>query len=129
MFQFILKQLNKNEKGFTLIELVVVIAILGILAALAVPKLGSSRDKAAKAAHNANVRTLQSAAMMFIADNGIPSDEDYKWDDSTHTEDWEKYLQSWPEVPSGLTISDDEYVVTFNADGKVEVSPNTLSDE
>ena len=37
------KKIKKNNKGFTLVELVVVIAILGILAAIAVPRFTGSR--------------------------------------------------------------------------------------
>ena len=60
------KKIKKNNKGFTLVELVVVIAILGILAAIAVPRFTGSRKKAAVAAHNANVRTLESAANRYL---------------------------------------------------------------
>ncbi len=132
-----LKWINKkrNQKGFTLVELVVVIAILGILAAIAVPKLGKSRTSAAVSAHNANVRTLESAANMYIADIGtIPSGGvTWKTDDS-----WEEYVQEWPEVPNALvgktwaTNDDDktgiligkEYSVVINENGDIEIKTN-----
>lgn len=67
MLQWINKK--RNKKGFTLVELVLVIAILGILTAIAIPKLGSSRETAKVRTHNANVRILKSAAAMYLADN------------------------------------------------------------
>lgn len=66
---------KRNKKGFTLVELVVVIAILGILSAIAVPKLGKSRLTSQVAAHNANVRVLKSTVAMYIADNPTIGDK------------------------------------------------------
>ncbi len=88
---------KRNRKGFTLVELVVVIAILGILAGIAVPKLSKSRENAAIAAHNANVRTLESAATMYIAEDGdnISEDADGNIDNTVLMD----YVQSWPSVP------------------------------
>ncbi|SDY47612.1 type IV pilus assembly protein PilA [Proteiniborus ethanoligenes] len=68
MFEFILKQL-KSKKGFTLVELVVVIAILGILAAIAVPRLGGFSDGAKKAKVEAEHRQLISAIQMWQANS------------------------------------------------------------
>ena len=71
----LLTKVKKNKKGFTLIELVVVIAILGILAALAIPRFTGTQLRAQERTHNANVRTIQSAVALFEAEEGaLPAD-------------------------------------------------------
>lgn len=49
----------KNKKGFTLIEMLVVIAIIAVLVAIAIPVVGSSTNKAACAANAANLRSIK----------------------------------------------------------------------
>ncbi len=76
MFKFIQKQL-KNKKGFTLVELVVVIAILGILAAIAVPRFTNVAADAQSKADEASARTILSAISIAEASlqvTGWPSD-------------------------------------------------------
>ena len=62
------RRLNKEE-GFTLVELLIVVAILGILIALAVPRMSGISDGARDRAIEANKRTLVSAATMWYAQN------------------------------------------------------------
>lgn len=63
-----MKKLMKNRKGFTLIELIVVIAILGILAAILIPQFGGFQEKARQKAVLAEARTLATAIDAYKAE-------------------------------------------------------------
>lgn len=57
-----------NKRGFTLIELIVVIAIIGLLSTLAVVALGSARVKARDAKRLSDLKQLQTALELYYTD-------------------------------------------------------------
>ncbi|MBE5888599.1 MAG: prepilin-type N-terminal cleavage/methylation domain-containing protein [Lachnospiraceae bacterium] len=64
-----MKKLMKNKKGFTLMEMLIVIAIIVILVAIAVPTFTSQLSKANSAANDANMRAAKAqAAATYLAD-------------------------------------------------------------
>lgn len=64
------KKAKENQKGFTLIELMIVVVIIGILAAITVPNFIASSNKAKAGAEKANRKILQSAADRVYAETG-----------------------------------------------------------
>ena len=70
------------KKGFTMIELIFVIVILGILASVAIPRLAGTRTDAEISATVANIRTLISDAASYYAVKG--SFDGAKWRDITN---------------------------------------------
>ncbi|WP_024831784.1 prepilin-type N-terminal cleavage/methylation domain-containing protein [Ruminiclostridium josui] len=76
MFKFI-KKVKKNQKGYTLTELIVVVAILGILAAVATPMVLNQVQKARNSADAANLKAIQNAYLVGMAGDSnasVPSD-------------------------------------------------------
>lgn len=75
MLQYLLKKI-KSKKGFTLIELIFVITILGVLAGIAIPRLSGLSRNAKREANMVTARTIASAVSMAEAIYGEDVDID-----------------------------------------------------
>ncbi len=64
-----LRERMGSESGFTLVELLVVMLILGILAAIAIPSFFNQRDKARDADAKATAKTAQTAIETYATEN------------------------------------------------------------
>ena len=65
-----LHQASRGEGGFTLVELMVVIAIMGVLAAIAIPRFSGATDRADAAKVEADMSTMASALEVYRVNHG-----------------------------------------------------------
>ena len=111
-----LKRQNKKKKGFTLIELIIVIAIIAILAAIAIPNFLSIQRKAKVKADIASAKTIYDATSALIAEGKITTDKSVVLNPGS-TDEISKYLQTIP-----VSVSGDVFAVKIDIDGTPETS-------
>lgn len=124
-----IRKLLKKQEGFTLVELMIVVVILGILAGIGVQQYGNIQERARKAAHEANKKVLTNAANMWlIMNDGFAGDR--KEFDAEENDLVPQYVDEWPTVPGS---NEEYYVVTIKKtveDGSerytIEVTPEEV---
>jgi len=109
--------LKRDSKGFTLVELMVVLLIIGILVAIAIPIYNKTQDNAKQKACAATIRTIEGAVAQYAIENN-KNMADIDTDDSTTVYDLLKdYLKEQPVCPSGGKYTITDGVVDCDAEG------------
>ena len=110
---------QSNEKGFTLIELIVVIAVLGMIASIAIPKVGNITSRAREQADASNIQILQSAVERYNAEHGeYPDSKD----------DLEEYVNEFP-VQKDVSGSTPKYFYLDTEKNKIVKNSNKDTEE
>ncbi|MDO9600444.1 MAG: type II secretion system major pseudopilin GspG [Azoarcus sp.] len=126
------RPLIRPSHGFTLIELMVVIVILGVLAALVVPRVLSRPDEARAVAARQDIGTLMQALKLYRLDNRrYPSAEQglqalvQRPASGPAADNWKPYLERLPNDPWGTPyqylnpgVHGDIDILSLGADGK-----------
>ena len=123
-----IRKLLKKQEGFTLVELMIVVVILGILAGIGVQQYGNIQKRAKDAADAANRKVLTNAANMWLIMNDGFEGAEKRFEGANNELASEHYVDEWPTYPYDNEVY---YVVTIrkieDEDGNerytIEVTP------
>ncbi len=106
----------KKDEGFTLVELMVVVLIIGILVAIAIPVFNAAQESARKSACQNNLRVLDGATQQYLAGDPDRTAADIDTDpEGTLSE----YVKEWdptcPSDDSAYTVSSGDFSCTYDS--------------
>ncbi|HXP61427.1 MAG TPA: type II secretion system protein [Dongiaceae bacterium] len=101
-----MKTKRNRSGGFTLIEIMIVVAIIGLLASIAVPNFTKARGMARQKACISNLQAIDGAIETWATDMNKAEGQPVTYSDIR------TFLKSPPVCPSGGTTFDDSYTIT-----------------
>lgn len=114
MLKKIRKMLQKQE-GFTLVELMIVVVILGIISGIGIQQYGAVQKRAKQGVHEANHKVISGAVQMYaLVENDLPLASNV--DDATSNIEAlviKGYLEAIPENPF---TNEQDYAISFETD-------------
>ena len=131
---------HRNSKGFTLVEIMIVVVIIGLLAAMAIPAFQKVRDNSVGKAMENDARQIASAAQQYFLENGGATTVSFGVTSSTGEitgplSSYVKSISKGTSTPTASIILDSTFqlsnpqykggtaaalTVTFNSEGKKE---------
>ena len=98
---------TSDQTGFTLVEIMIVVAIIGMLAALAIPNYVKARGQAHRTACINNLQQIDGAVQLWAMENKKDADQPVTYSDISG------YLKNSVSCPAGGTSFSDSYTITI----------------
>ena len=101
-----MKNISSRRRGFTLVEIMIVVAIIGLLASIAIPHFGQARTKAHMIVCISNLQQIEGAMQRWSLDMHKDEGQTVTYSDIS------AYLKHSVVCPAGGTTFDDSYTIT-----------------